>query len=294
MRNKTIGLAIRDDDTNYFTHPEDLEFCYSKIWDICPVSLSVVPFHACTKSGAVPKEHWSGSEIFALQKNRELVAFLRESISRGRTHIMLHGYHHRDELKGYEFEAGVDLERKVNEGKSYLENLLGQEVKIFVPPHNTLSPSGYRAVLKAGMHISGIQPFKPSFRGWNPKVIALGIKRRVVRKLSGDIDPWPITFPDGHRELPFHGLTPGVALCELTNRFNKILQTGGIFCLATHYWEFNHPMKDGSGIMREALDMFWKYIKRFSENIRFMTLSDLVSVDPNDTKKRKNYDFVTL
>ena len=64
MAMRRVVFSIRDDDTCYFTTPRELESCYGRIWDICPVSLSVVPFQASTKSGAVPREHWSGKEVF--------------------------------------------------------------------------------------------------------------------------------------------------------------------------------------------------------------------------------------
>lgn len=279
MSDKTIYFAIRDDDTNYFTRPEDLESCYGKIWEVCPVSLSVVPFHACTKSGAVPKKYWSGSEMFALEKNKDLVAFLRDGISRGRIHITLHGYHHRDEPDGYEFDTGSDLERKVLEGKTYLEQLFDQEIRIFVPPHNTLSRAGYKAVLKAGMDISGIQTFRPSFRGWGLRLAALGIKRRISRSISGNTDARFITFPDGHRELPYHCLTPGTTLQKLIQNFNQVRRKSGVFCLATHYWEFDKAMENGSGTLRTVLDAFWNHVVNSRQNVAFVTLSELACVD---------------
>jgi hypothetical protein len=52
-----MRFAIRDDDTNYFTQPEQLARVYGAVWEVCPVSLSVVPFQACTRSGAIPREY---------------------------------------------------------------------------------------------------------------------------------------------------------------------------------------------------------------------------------------------
>ena len=273
-----INFAIRDDDTSYFTQSEQLESCYGKIWDICPVSLSVVPFHACTKSGAVPRKYWSGDQIFSLEDNRELVEFLRDSIARGRIYVTMHGYHHRDEPNGYEFAAGPDLGKKTIEGKAYLEKLLGQEIKVFVPPHNTLGVSGYRAVLKAGMHISGIQPFKPSFRGGKPRITAMGIKRRLTRKLSENVDLKPILFPDGHYEIPYCSLTPAVTLERLIQSFDRVRKRGGIFCLATHYWEFDNEMQDDSATMRQVFQQFWEYVMNFSDNVTFRRMNELIQV----------------
>jgi len=272
-----VYFAIRDDDTCYFTHPEELDSCYSGIWDTCPISLSVVPFHACTKSGAVPKKYWSGDKIFSLEDNQELVRFLRDGIARDRINITLHGYHHKDEPDGFEFAAGNDLARKVAEGKRYLEDLLGQPIKVFVPPHNTLGRTGYRAVLNAGLHISGIQPFRPSLRGYDPRITAIGIRRRIRARLTKHNQSCLIKFPDGHIEVPYHPLTPVTCPQSLLDNFNKTAQTGGVFCLATHYWEFDVPGRGQSYTIRQILGHLWKKVEH-RDQMAFVTLSELCAL----------------
>ena len=37
-------FAIRDDDTSFFTSPEELDSVYSNYWGKVPISLAVVPF----------------------------------------------------------------------------------------------------------------------------------------------------------------------------------------------------------------------------------------------------------
>jgi len=37
-------FAIRDDDTSFFTRPEELEAVYRSLWGQIPISLAVVPF----------------------------------------------------------------------------------------------------------------------------------------------------------------------------------------------------------------------------------------------------------
>ena len=274
-----VYFAIRDDDTCYFTHSQQLESCYGHIWDTCPISLSVVPFHACTKSGAVPKEYWSGSDVYPLDHNRELVGFLRDMIGRGRIHITLHGYHHRDEPDGCEFVAESDLARKVADGKRYLEELLRHPIQIFVPPHNTLGDEGYRAVLQAGLHISGIQPFRPSFRGWDPRILLSGIKQRWRVRRRGYRYPWPLLFPDGHRELPYYSLTPKSTLESLRESFDNVRREGGIFCLATHYWEFDAQGNGQPYTIRQILEYLWDHIQDHRDQIKFVTLAELCTLN---------------
>jgi hypothetical protein len=273
-----VQFAIRDDDTSYFTRPEELESCYSSIWDTCPVSLSVVPFHACTKSGGVPREYWKGDKVFPLEDNGALVAFLREGIQTRRIHVTLHGYHHRDEPNGYEFAAGPDLARKVVEGKRYLEELLGQPIRVFVPPHNSLGREGYRAVVGAGLHISGIQTFKPSFRGWDPRVFCTGVRRWMSRRRGGGCVPWPVAFPDGHREFPHVSLTPPVSVESMLGRFDEVLKTGGVFCVATHYWEFDVSGRGHPHTIRQVLAQLWGKVMANRDQVRFVTLSELAGL----------------
>ena len=275
-----VYFAIRDDDTCYFTRPQDLESCYGRIWDTCPVSLSIVPVHACTKSGVVPKEHWTGNRLFPLEENPALVDFLREAIAARRVHATLHGYHHRDEPDGYEFVAGDDLSGKVRAGRKYLEELLGQPIQVFVPPHNSLGGRGYQAVVSAGLHISGIPSFKPSVRGWDPRVLAIGLRERLWHRRHGFRRPWPLVFPDGHRELPYHGLTPVVTLESLVAAFDRVRQNGGVFCLATHYWEFDRPGRGQPLTIRQILERVWDHVLSAGDQVRFCTLGELCHKTP--------------
>ena len=279
MKEKVVYFAIRDDDTCYFTRAEDLESCYGKVWDICPISLSVVPFHASTKSGAVPKQYWSGTEVFPLERNRELVEFLRDNIARGRIHITLHGYHHRGESDAPEFAAGKDLEHKVIKAKRYLEDLWRQPITVFVPPHNALGPAGYRAVVKAGMNIAGVPSFRLSLRGWDPRVLTIGLKRRLSICLSGFPPAWPIVFPDGHREVWCCGLAPHISLEDLKQVFDRVSGAGGVFVLATHYWEFDVLRSGQEQSIRQVFSSFWDYVNSANVQIKFLTLAEICEVD---------------
>lgn len=51
-----VKRAIRDDDTNYFTQPEDLVKVYGKVWNKCPISLSVIPFQKMYKKRSNTKK----------------------------------------------------------------------------------------------------------------------------------------------------------------------------------------------------------------------------------------------
>jgi len=176
-----MRFALVDHDTNYFTKPEQLESVYRKIWDKIPISLSVVPFHACTKSRAIPREYWQGNRIFPIGGNKELVEFLKRKISENKISILMHGYNHRDYENGYEFEVGDRLYEKVKEGKKYLQELFEVEIKTFAPPHNSLSKEGMKAVIANKLNILGSFSFRPSRRPFEMKNFQYFLKRKYFQ-----------------------------------------------------------------------------------------------------------------
>ena len=160
-------FCIRDDDTSFFTSPEELEQAYCQISKWGPISLAVVPFHRAGTSKAVPEKYRGRSTIHPLHENTELVSYLRQRVSEGRFEIMLHGYHHDEPDGRREFVWGQDLARKVAEGRKYLENVLGTSVRVFVPPHNAIGSNGLRAIAKARLHLGCVAGLRS---GWSPIV----------------------------------------------------------------------------------------------------------------------------
>lgn len=144
-------FAIRDDDPNYFTEPATLEDAYAGLPDSIPVSFAVVPFHGCTRTPAIPEQYWVGDEEFPLEKNDELVKYLRDGLSDGSLSVMLHGYNHVKYEAGPEFVAGDGLHERVMRGRRYLEDLLDTEINVFVPPNNSFSQRGLNAVKAEGL-----------------------------------------------------------------------------------------------------------------------------------------------
>jgi hypothetical protein len=259
-----LKFAIRDDDTSFFTQPEQLRRPYEGIWERVPISLSVVPFHGRTRSESLPAEYWSGDkQLYPLGENKELVSFLREQTAKKRLSVTMHGYSHVDEPDGYEFETGSDLERKVREGKRYLEEVLGVTVRAFVPPNNALSAAGYRAVTKAGLDIVQIVPFRPERRQLQLRdlpVLARVVTSRFVWKHPYPYYPHVLDFGD-HREVAHHSLTPSVYLQKRLADLEFCHRRGGVYVLATHYWELEQKTKDGV-MLREAIQ---RLVKRAGE-----------------------------
>ena len=64
-----MKVALRDDDTCYFTAPETLERVYHDVWDRMPVCLATVPFAIGYERTGIPREHWHSGEAFPLERN---------------------------------------------------------------------------------------------------------------------------------------------------------------------------------------------------------------------------------
>jgi hypothetical protein len=245
-----MRFAIRDDDTSYFTDPRQLQRVYGDLWDEVPVSLAVVPFHAATKSGAIPPEHWTGEREYATADNDALVQFLREQIQRKRVSLLLHGYNHKNYPGGFEFQVGEHLFDRIVKGELELERLFGVKVRTFVPPHNALSRRGLEAVDRSGLNVLGsFLSFSPRQRPWDWTTPGNYLKvwnyRRRTRRGRHDrmVYPKPLRYAN-HAELGCHALIPGTQLDALVGGFEEARRAGGAFCLATHYWEIDSGMSE--------------------------------------------------
>jgi predicted deacetylase len=244
-----MKVALRDDDTCYFTRPEVLERVYHDVWDRIPVCLATVPFAIGYERIGIPQEHWHSGEAFALERNAAIVDLLRDAIGKRRATIALHGYTHQDYPDGYEFQAAPDPERRVREGLSYLQATLQTTISIFVPPHNALSKRGMAAVSKAGLNLLGsFLSFRPSLRPWDAATPGNWWRIRQYRKQTGRTKADRMIYPRvlryaRHAEFGCHSLIPGTTFEELVSGFEEARRAGGDFCLATHYWEVDDTMK---------------------------------------------------
>jgi hypothetical protein len=243
-----VKFALRDDDVNFFTRPEQLERAYGAYWDRLPVSLAMVPAHAATRSKAIPPERWEGDEEFPLEDNAELVDFLGGLVESGRAAPMLHGYNHKNYPAGYEFQVGSDLVGRLRRGRACLERLFGRPIKTFVPPHNALSRRGLAALDAVGLDVLGsFHSFRPSQKPWEARTLPNYLRVTLFRLRTGRsrgqrlIYPFPLRYKR-HAEFGCHLLLPWTQADELLAGFDEARRLGGDFCLATHYWEIDDHM----------------------------------------------------
>ena len=268
-----MKVAIRDDDTCYFTSPHELERVYHGIWDRVAVCFATIPFAKGYRSPAVPEKYWTSGESFALERNAEIASFLRELLHSGRGTIALHGYTHEDFPDGWEFQAAPDPERRVGDGLSYLRQCLGATISIFVPPHNALSKRGMAAVSAARLNLLGsFLSFHPSRRPFETRTLPNWVRVQRFRVRTGRSRRDPMVYPfalryEHHAEFGCHSLVPGTSLQSLINGFEEARAFGGDFCLATHYWEVDDRMR---GIMLD----FLSHADRYSD-VRYVAAEEL-------------------
>lgn len=241
-----MDFCIRDDDTNFFTTPDDLEHAYGEISQWGPVSLAVVPFCCAGTSAAVPEKFRGRLSIHPLHENQSLVEYLRDGISQGRYEAMLHGYYHDEEHGKPEFTHGSDLASRVADGRKYLEDLLGTTIRVFVPPHNAIGRQGLRAIAREGLHLGGVAGVRGGWPLTSLKTWALWRKLYHWRKGGGSGVPWVLDLGD-HYEIAGNSVTPQSSLQRNEGVLDHALALGGVFCAATHYWELDTPSLDVRG-----------------------------------------------
>ena len=272
-----MKVALRDDDTSYFTEPDRLEAVYHDVWNRIPVGLAVVPHAAGFVDKAIPEKYWDAGRAFPLEENAPLVKVLRQYVKSGRVSIAQHGYTHEDFADGHEFQAAPDLESRLAHGQAYLERVLDTRIRVFVPPHNALSKRGMVAVSSAGLNLLGsFLSFRPSLRPWDVHTPANWWRIRQYRDRTRRTKSDRMVYPHvlryrKHAEFGCHGLIPGKTFEDLKRGFDEARAAGGHFCVATHYWEMD-------GTLKAALVRFLDYAAAFAD-VEFVAIERLFDKD---------------
>lgn len=293
-----MRFAIRDDDTNFFTTPAELEACYSDIWDESPVTLCLISkvkgewekwVHQIYKDKQdTDWDAWTkDNTAHPIEDNTELVSFLREKIKEGKIDIGFHAIYHRNEddalpvemnnnyVRGAEFYTNRDLTDAIRREVDHLSNVFQYPITVFTPPQNLLSLKGYKAVLDAGLNICG---GGLSFLKKEKDLAGLvNIGRQVSFKLMHRESDYPHVIKySKHTEAPYHyPLQPGTLLRTLTDAFDMVRRYDGDFILSTHYVEFNYPMVyDETKTMKNIMMDFLDYVSKFE--VERVTLSQLL------------------
>lgn len=236
------SFAIRDDDTSFFTTPDELDAVYGLYWGKIPISLATVPFSVSEHRGRSFNPCYPADLEMPLGENKVLTDWLLGKLKLGQIEIMLHGYSHQyQQIDGqwvgeYGWKPLAQLIQETRRGKAYLESLLQTKIKVFVPPSNTIGKAGIRAVRMANLDLSGIMG-KGGDRPITIDYVPAYAKRWAWRLLHGDVYPFPLRY-GGHTELRAYALTPSANADELAHSLERCARRKAPFVLATHYWEF--------------------------------------------------------
>ena len=293
-----MRFAIRDDDTNFFTQPEDLVRCYEDIWDDYPPTLSLISkvkgnwlhwVHTIYKQKQnTDWDAWTQDDaIYPIEQNAELVYFLKTMARVGKLDIAFHAIHHRNEdpvlpegmsnnyVRGAEFFTTRDLTEEIKQEVTHLNNLLGTEITVFTPPQNLLSDKGYKAVIDAGLNIcgGGLSFLKKEKDLQGLVTLAKQLSFKVLHRESDY--PKVLNFSN-HKEVAYHyPLQPTTRLDSLIYDFDMVRKYDGDFVLSTHYVEFDYPMVyDETITMKKILVDFLDYVSRYK--VKKMSLSKML------------------
>lgn len=268
-------IAIRDDDTCYFTKPQQLQFVYGPYWDVCPITLSVIPFADArikSQEALVPSEYYGIAKQYPIDTNDELTAFLKDQLERKRIGISMHGYSHFMENGKPEFKSGHDFSAKVLHGKKCLEKLFGCQITVFTAPNNSMSRRGAKAVIDAGMNIVMAYGFNPWERPVNYKTVKSFVCLLIHYLKYKRNYPYPGVLDCGtHKEHACVLISIKSRFEQLKECFDFLRNKNANMCIATHY--------AGMYCMPEPRKAFCKFmdyvLSNYGQEIQFATADKL-------------------
>lgn len=291
-----MRFAIRDDDTNYFTKPEEIIEVYEDIWNICPPTLSIISHvkgnwrHWMNQIYAIGKnidweEWWRDDVIHPIGQNKELIEFLNVGLDQKRIGISMHGIHHRADfwfdptsiknnfILGAEFNTKQDKTEQLAFALKYLEELFNRKIQAFTPPQNILSLEGYKAIANNGLNIngSGINIFS---KITSIKYLPNAINYLLYRFRYPNI-PYPFVQKYKTQELvSYFPLYPTTDLNNFFRALDYFESRNGSFVLSTHYHEMDKVMYQNGLTLKQGLLKIIDYAQK-RKRIQFCTLSEI-------------------
>jgi len=304
-------FSIRDDDTNYFTSPSDLEEAYSSIWEICPVTLFLVPYIKGNWKYWVREryfnyknldfdEYKNDNKIYPIGENKDLVDFLKNKIKQGQVELGIHGIHHKNleknlpqiksnRVENAEFLTHQNLTQKLAEAKKYLENIFEQTISVFSPPQNLINSNGANAIKKCNLSIVRNRATKKVFQNFHEIGIENSIKilNHSIQKsfFKNSSNQYPNLLKINNTiEIPHYPFQPLTNLNDLKKNLKMIKRNNGIFVISTHYYALQKSFDPNLNMKSELLTL----IKELNddEGISFVGLNSLVKKTNENTGSR--------
>ena len=236
-----MRLCIRDDDTSFYTQPEELEKAYFSMNDI-PITFSVVPFTVSDHTGNHPYGIRSEMRKYApVGENQRVVAYLKDRIKQKTGEVVLHAIHHEYKkasndrwLAETEFLKKNEMKEGILKGKEYLEDIFGSSIDIFIPASNVVSNDCAEILDEIGLNTNSV--FTRRFtRKPTPAYVRNYVKSNVYKLLHGGRYSGILEFPN-HKELCVH------RFWSCNDAMEKLLYSIKYdfpLVLYTHYWDLN-------------------------------------------------------
>ncbi len=291
-------FAIRDDDVNFFTQPNELEAAYKNYWEVAPPTFSLISH---VKGNW---KHWTqefyrlrgdvdlaalrlDEKIYPLADNGSLVKFLNEQLRGKKLGVSFHAIHHRNEdaqlppyrennyVQGAEFFTSRNLSEPLKNAVGYLHKYLDTKINVFTPPQNLLSLKGYHAVIHQRLSVigAGIPFWKKEL---SPNGLANMAKVASFKLSNPNKDfPFALHFKNHSEVIHHYPLHPTTTVESLIDKFNHVNKFNGDFILSTHYHEFNEPLVyDSTRTMKDVFKNFMDFVLR-KPNVNFCTLNEM-------------------
>ncbi len=192
---------------------------------------------------------------------------------------MLHGYYHDEPDGHWEFQKGDDLTRRIAHGRKYLEDLLGTNIRVFVPPRNGIGREGLLAIVHEGLHLGGVAGIRSGWPRYSARSWRLWLRLRRWKMGGGVGVPWVLDLGD-HREIAGNAVTPLSKSRVNEAILGAALSVEGSFCAATHYWELaTSSVHQGEPTVGEQLQRLVDLAKSHSQVV-WRSVGDVVSTVP--------------
>lgn len=268
---KIIKVAIRDDDTCFYTKKEDLVNVFNH-FDI-PFTIGVIPFGVGKHINSYPYGTQDDYSPRAVCDNKELLEYLVDLKNKQNVEIAIHGHDHNYIIgkngKEISYLLHYDTRRLTNiiaNDKLLFEKIFGTSISLFIPPSNSLNKKTIKAIENNGLNLCGLIYL------FNRKIDLYYVKNIVKRWYSRILYKVPICGVlkyKNHKELWSFKM---FSYNQMVRLFNKAKKAKKDISFCTHYWE----LRDNKFLL-DDLVKFVDYVKQ--NGGCFSTISDIMETN---------------
>ena len=247
-----MKIAIRDDDTCYFTSPAELERVYGDVWQRVPVCLATVPFAVGYQRAGIPESEWHSGRALSARRESGAGGVASGADRRAARHGRAARLHARG-LPGRIRVSGGARSRSARRRRARVSRARARRAdpRVRAAAQRAVEARPRRRRARAGLDVLGsFLSFRPSNRPWDRRdageLVAhstVPTRDRAARAASRS----------SIRTRCDTGVTPSSAVTasfrrttleQLIAGLEEARRFGGDFCLATHYWEVDARLKD--------------------------------------------------